>query len=581
MAAPAFGAAGTYLVGAALDNAAVAVPAGVTAGQIVEVYLYLENGGNAVTPPDGTWTEVASAGSVAAGHWFRKFWKRATAADSGTYTFTWTGPTAWREGVAVRYTGATSSGSPYAGAHSTALDSTATDGITPAVSVSFGVEYLATWAGTNGNGGVWTPPSSFVERVDNSTNLSVATLAFNNGGSTGSVTGTCASAGPGAGILGAMVGPSESAPPPRRRSPSMAGPWMVPQPRKIGTEQAVATTPAKTAEADGTASGTSSGSHLAPRSTVAGGTASARTAGAKLGSSSASVGGTASATATAQRVLPSKSAVEQGTASGTTTEVHLGSRAATEAGTASGTAGRTRLAARTATEAGTAAGQATGQHRGARATTAQGGAFGTVASKKLASSSMVESGIASGSSSKSHLSGRSSVAAGTVSGRASTSPITPSKTVVSQAIASGYATAKKLVGRASVAQGSGGASAARVKIGSRSATSSATGSATASRAKKALTFLVESAVGSAVSSGFKRALRSTTESGAASGTSAFTATSRDITIQVRLLRTSVRRAPGTVSGVRIIVEREPAIPEKVLTAKLIPRLRVQLMRDDG
>lgn len=197
MTLPAFGAAGTHLTGANRTSAAVAVPAGVTAGQIVVVHLYKENTA-AVTKPDVSWTEitpsVATTGSVSSHH---IFWKRATASDSGTYTFSWTG-SVWSEAIATRYTGAIASGNPFdtgAGAPNGAQRSS-NGNVTPAVSLTTqGADRLLIWSGTNFASGTWTAPtvpSAFTLRSTASASaLSVATVGKATAGATGSVTGSC------------------------------------------------------------------------------------------------------------------------------------------------------------------------------------------------------------------------------------------------------------------------------------------------------------------------------------------------------------------------------------------------------
>lgn len=223
MAAPAFGAAGTYLTGGSGTSAAIAVPSGVTADQVILAMLYIESTA-AVTPPAG-FTEAGASPISATGpgaHTLRVFWKRASGSDSGTYSFTWTG-SAYREGSAQRYTGCITSGNPLdtgAGAPNSAQRSSDAT-TTPAVSLTTqGADRLLVWAGTNFTGGAWTPPTSFTERADAGADLSVATLAQAAAGATGSVIGTCASSGYEVAWLGALLpdtGSATTAPPPAQR----------------------------------------------------------------------------------------------------------------------------------------------------------------------------------------------------------------------------------------------------------------------------------------------------------------------------------------------------------------------------
>lgn len=187
MTLPVFGVAGTYLTGTSA-TAAVAVPSGVTAGQVILVHLYKESTAT-VTPPSG-FTELTPAPfTTSSVHTHHVFWKRATGSDSGTYSFTWSGST-FREAVAIRYTGCATSGVPVDVFNTAARSTNGT--VTPAVSLTTtGADRLLEWAGSNFNAGSWTPPSGFTERVDAAGCLSVATLGQSTAGSTGSVTGTC------------------------------------------------------------------------------------------------------------------------------------------------------------------------------------------------------------------------------------------------------------------------------------------------------------------------------------------------------------------------------------------------------
>lgn len=185
MAAPAFGAAGTVLAGATSGTAAVPVPSGVTSGQIVFVFLYLE-ANRTVTAPSG-FTLLGGANAAASNHWSYVFWKRATASDSGTYSFTFT--STFREAVAIRVTGALDTGDPVDVFSKAARSTSGT--VTPAVSVTTtGVDRLLLWFGSDFSTGSWTPPSGFTERVDASSEISAASKVQTAAGASGSITGT-------------------------------------------------------------------------------------------------------------------------------------------------------------------------------------------------------------------------------------------------------------------------------------------------------------------------------------------------------------------------------------------------------
>ncbi len=185
MAAPAFGAIGTRLAGATSGTAAVPVPAGVTAGQIVYVFLYLE-ADRAITAPSG-FALLGGANQATGNHWTYVYWKRATASDSGTYSFTFT--STFREGVALRVTDAIATGDPNDVFAKAGRSTSGT--VTPAVSVTTtGVDRLLIWFGSDFSTGSWTPPSGYTERLDDATEITVATRTQAAAGSSGSVTGT-------------------------------------------------------------------------------------------------------------------------------------------------------------------------------------------------------------------------------------------------------------------------------------------------------------------------------------------------------------------------------------------------------
>lgn len=209
MAVPVFGAAGTYLSGTGATTAAIAVPAGVTSGQIVLAFLYIESTTAITTVPSG-FTECAASPIAATGlglHSLHVYWKRASGADSGTYTFGWTG-SIYREGVAERYTGCVTSGDPWdtgAGAPNSAQrssDATAT----PAVSLTTqGADRKLVWAGTNFAGGAGTPPSGWTERADGTSDLWTADKDQAVAGATGSITGSNAASSYSCAWMGALL----------------------------------------------------------------------------------------------------------------------------------------------------------------------------------------------------------------------------------------------------------------------------------------------------------------------------------------------------------------------------------------
>lgn len=190
MVLPVFGAAGTHLAGASAATAAVPVPAGMAAGHIVLVGIYKESTA-VVTPPDGTWTELTPV-NAATDHSGHLFWKRATGADSGTYSFSWTGA-AWRVADAIRISGVFTSGSPFdtgTGLPVGAVDNGSVVNTPNVALTTFGVDRLLAWFATSFSEFAWTPPLNFTERADNSDPTTFATQDWPTAGATGNVFGT-------------------------------------------------------------------------------------------------------------------------------------------------------------------------------------------------------------------------------------------------------------------------------------------------------------------------------------------------------------------------------------------------------
>lgn len=178
----------SVLAGANGTSAAVPVPAGAAVGDIVTVGIYKENG-NAVTAPDGTWTQKAALTTSATTRGsLYVFWKRLTAADTGTYTFTWTG-NVWRSAAAGCHSGRASSGDPFDGtvgtAESTTTVSTLNVSTSPAAANGDAVGF---WTNFNGGAG-FTAPTGYTERQDSSV-ITLDTLDAVAAGSTGNVTAT-------------------------------------------------------------------------------------------------------------------------------------------------------------------------------------------------------------------------------------------------------------------------------------------------------------------------------------------------------------------------------------------------------
>src|SRR5690242_21640761 len=99
------------LSGASTNGALVPVPAGAAANDVASVGLYIEDTVT-VTPPIG-FTVKADLRTLATSRGgLIVYWKRLTGADSGTYSFTWTG-TPWRAAISGLWSGRTTSGDPF------------------------------------------------------------------------------------------------------------------------------------------------------------------------------------------------------------------------------------------------------------------------------------------------------------------------------------------------------------------------------------------------------------------------------------------------------------------------------------
>lgn len=208
MALPTWGAAGTQLTGGSSTSAAVPVPAGVTAGQIVLVFFYVESG-QTITPPAGfahaPFSPIIVTGTN--GHHLVIFWKRAAAADSGTYAFTVAAGLVWRFAIACRVPGVVTSGSPFDVAAASAKTTTTNGTTNPLSLISNGPDRLWVWVATSFVTNTCTPPATTTERIDVSDQcaIDVATKDQAIAASSGSLSGTFANATATAAFLAALL----------------------------------------------------------------------------------------------------------------------------------------------------------------------------------------------------------------------------------------------------------------------------------------------------------------------------------------------------------------------------------------
>jgi len=209
---------GTYQnsTGSTDTTATPAIPAGTAADHIAIVTIYKENTA-AVTPPAGFTAVTNSPITTTAPTGQYVYWKRLTGADSGTYSFSWTGG-AWRAASCSIFSGCVTSGTPTE-IHSANFSNTNVT-TTPAVSGSTAdVDRLLVWSATNFQFGTWTMPTSFTNRSGGTPPIPMATgtLGQAAAGATGSLTGSCSVAGATTAFLFALipVGAAVVQPPPQ------------------------------------------------------------------------------------------------------------------------------------------------------------------------------------------------------------------------------------------------------------------------------------------------------------------------------------------------------------------------------
>ena len=177
------------LAGASSASVAVPVPSGAAVNDIAVVGVYKESTA-AVTPPDGSWTEKATLTTSATTRGgLHVFWKRLTAADSGTWTFTWSGAV-FSGAVAGLWSGRAISGDPFDGTPGTA--ESAVTVTTLNVSASPGNangDAVGIWTSFN-SGATFTAPANYTERQDIGNDLTLDTRDAVVAGSTGSISAT-------------------------------------------------------------------------------------------------------------------------------------------------------------------------------------------------------------------------------------------------------------------------------------------------------------------------------------------------------------------------------------------------------
>jgi hypothetical protein len=165
-------------------TAAPAVPSGAAVNDIAVVGIYKESTA-AITPPSGFTLKATLNTSATARGSLYVYWKRLTAADSGTYSFSWTG-SAWRGAVCGLWSGRVGSGDPFDGTVGTAESTTTVSTLNVSTSpANASGDAVGMWTNFNG-GATWTAPTNYTEQQD----TNVITLDSRDAvasGSTGSI----------------------------------------------------------------------------------------------------------------------------------------------------------------------------------------------------------------------------------------------------------------------------------------------------------------------------------------------------------------------------------------------------------
>lgn len=220
MGAPAFGSIGTHYA-ASGTGPAFAVPASVAANDVIVIPIFIDDGATITAmasgfahAPNSPVTNAGGGGSAGA-HSLAVVWKRATGADSGSYTFTLSSGQ-YAAGSACRYTGCVTSGSPWdAFASSAAAANTVNNTVTPAVSgTTAGPDRMLVFAGSCWVGGTWTAPTGYNERMDTGDGVhTLDDLVQAAAGGTGNISATCTGSDKECGWIGALIGTTVSASP--------------------------------------------------------------------------------------------------------------------------------------------------------------------------------------------------------------------------------------------------------------------------------------------------------------------------------------------------------------------------------
>jgi hypothetical protein len=206
---------GTHVTGSA-GTIALAVPAGVAANDIIVIPIYVDTGVTITGYAAGFVEAPNSPVAIPPGggqHSVHVVWKRATGADSGTYTFTLSAST-FRAGSAIAYSGCVTTGSPWdtVGGVPTASTATATTNSTVSPPLSYttaGPNRKLFYVSSNWASGAWTPPTGMTELMDAGDHVHTADdLDAATAGTYGPYSATCVGSDKRTAWLGALIGAS-------------------------------------------------------------------------------------------------------------------------------------------------------------------------------------------------------------------------------------------------------------------------------------------------------------------------------------------------------------------------------------
>lgn len=381
-------------------NAIITVPTGAAVDDIAVAGIYKENAASITTVPSGFNLKAQLDTSPTARGSLWVYWKRLIAADSGSYTWSWTGST-WRGAVCGLWSGRVTTGDPFDG-FGTAQSTT---GVTvlnvEAIPAAADGDAVGMWTNFNG-GATWTPPANYTERQDSNV-LTLDTRDAVAVGSTGSISatstitdfmkaflGVLAAAGTGTAMnLGNAVGTGAAQ--------ALSTSKIIDLGAATGSGAAQALSAAKAVTLD-PATGTGSPQAMTFSKFLELVAATGTGAPAAIGADKALALGTAAGTGEAQALTPGKAlGLQEATGSGAAQAMSFGAAGSLDLGTATGTGTPQAMTFSKDLALGTATGTGTPQPLASAKALALGTAVGVGAPQALALGKALALGTAAGS----------------------------------------------------------------------------------------------------------------------------------------------------------------------------------------